>query len=271
MNQVVDRTDIKMNLLKILLALAVMGVAVWFTQTELFIDKQREFNQSLMSAIRELKREASLKTMITISFFSVLYGIIHALGPGHGKLIILNFLLNNSNNYKKAIKTSFFTTLTHVGVAVAIAFLFKYVFTTIRYFQRIAILGNFKTVSAVIIALIGVLIIVYPLIKKWIPIKDKLLTENTAITGMLAGAVPCPLSMTIMLVSISYSIEYIGIALVASIAFGILVFLSVFSLVFIYFRKNSSILLKVAKLKGPIDFRYIQGLLYVIIGIILFS
>lgn len=257
-------------LIKIFIVIGIFSLCVWLTQTEFFIDKQREFNQILMSGIRELKEVASTKTLLMISFFSILYGVIHALGPGHGKLIISNFLLNNSNDYKKAIRASFFTTLTHVGVAVIIAFLFKYVFTTIRSFQRIAVLGNFKTVSAIIIGTIGVLVIIYPMIKKWMPINDKLIRENTVMIGMLAGAVPCPLSMTIMLVSISYSIEYIGILLVASIATGILLFLSIFSLVFVYFKKNSFLFLKGTKIKLPIDFRYIQGLFYIIIGVILF-
>ncbi len=269
MNHVI-KTGLKSNIFKIVFTLIIIGIVVWFTQTDLFIDKQRELNNSLMGAIRELRGAISFETMLTITLFSILYGIIHALSPGHGKLVISNFLLNNSNKYRKALFASLVTTMTHVGVAVLIAFLFKYVFTTIRTFQRIAVLDNFQTVSAIIISSIGALILAYPFIKRWIPLKDKVLTENTVLTGMLAGAAPCPLSMTIMLVSISYSIEHVGIVLVGAIALGILIFLSVFSLLFVHFRESSAVLMKRTEFTLPVNFKYIQGLFYIIIGIILF-
>ncbi len=90
----------KHNSRNIILSLGAMivliGIIFWFSKSEFFLFKQREFNEILMATIRELRQDVDISTLIYLSILSLFYGILHAIGPGHGKLFISGFLLNNS-------------------------------------------------------------------------------------------------------------------------------------------------------------------------------
>ncbi len=254
------------------LIIAALAVAIfWLTKTELFLLKQKEFNQILMSTIRKLRDGVTIESLFYISMLSILYGFFHAIGPGHGKLILSGFLFKNSNDYKKAIKVSLITTVTHVGSAVIISYLLKYIFTGVGHFARINMLDYFKTTSGVLIISIGIAVLFSSTIKKFLPNSknSEAITNNIYLMGLLAGAVPCPLSMMIMLISISYSIELIGIILVTAIAFGILLFLLLFSLSFVLFKDTSTALTEKISLTLPFNIKFIQSGLYILIGCVL--
>ncbi len=72
--------------------------------------------------------------------------------------------------------------------------------------------------------------------------------------------------MTIVLISISYSIEYIGIILVTAIALGILLFLLLFSFVFVHFKDSSILFAEKVKIVFPFKLKYIQSGFYIMIG-----
>lgn len=256
----------KKIIFSIIIVTVLMGLIFWLSKSDIFLLKQREFNKTLMMTIRELRTELKVSTLIYLSFLSMLYGLIHAIGPGHGKLVISGFLMNNSNNYKKAIRASFFTTLTHVGMAVILAYLLKYIFTGVGHFARMNMMGHFKLASGILIGLIGLTLFFGSEIKKLLPNDGKIISNNAFLTGLLGGAIPCPLSMTIILISISYSIEYIGIILVSSIALGILSFLLIFSAGFVFFKTNSILIAQKNRFKLPFKIRYLQSLFYIAIG-----
>ena len=61
---------------------------------------QRELHQSLAKAVRIMQQQGSgaVLSLIVISF---LYGIFHAAGPGHGKLIIATYLATHRTKLKE--------------------------------------------------------------------------------------------------------------------------------------------------------------------------
>ena len=244
-------------------AALLIGLIIFFAQSELFADLQRNFNDIFIASLQQLKENLTLSSVFYLLPFAVLYGAFHAVGPGHGKLLLSAFLLNDSNNYKKGLIASLIATITHVGMAVILAYLLKYVFTGLGHFARINMLANFKTISGIIILTIGLIILFAPLFKK-LGIKSKILT-HTIPTGIIAGIIPCPLSMTILLVSISFSIEILGLIFVAAIALGILLFLSLFTLLFVFFKKNSLGLGRQIKL--PVNLHYLQSGFYICVGL----
>ncbi len=259
------------NIVALTLLISLALATIWLTKTDIFIIKQKEFNNFLMSGIREIKSGISFLKLLYLSLFSIAYGFFHAMGPGHGKLFISGFLIKRKNSYAKAIFITFITTTTHVGTAIIIAYLLKYVFTGITYFGRISMLENFKLVSGTVILLLGFTIIFSSHFKKIIPsfLTSLSLTDNIYFAGIIAGAIPCPLSMMVILISISYSIEFIGLLLVCSIAFGILLFLTLFSLSFIFLKENSSKFGQQLQFKLPFDVHYLQGSFYLLIACII--
>jgi ABC-type nickel/cobalt efflux system permease component RcnA len=221
-----------------------------------------------MNYISIIKQGGSNDSIIYLSLITILYGMIHAIGPGHGKLFMASFLLNEKNPFKKGLILSLVTSLTHVGVAVVIAYVLKYLAVGLGHFAKIDLLQNFKTISAIVIIIIGLVIVFDKFLSKLAPfIKSEVLQQNPFITGIIAGAVPCPLSMTIILISITYSIESIGFILVSSIAFGILLFLSLFATVFVLLKKNALHHLKNRKGLPSFNLKYLQSLFYILVGL----
>ena len=85
-----------------------------FTQ---IADWQRLFNQLISDNLHHIQQHSTVAgvTLITASF---LYGVIHALGPGHGKFIIASYLSTHESRLKQSIKLSVFSSLTQGIVAV---------------------------------------------------------------------------------------------------------------------------------------------------------
>jgi nickel/cobalt exporter len=75
------------------------GVAGWV------FAKQAEFYRSLSTYIRASKEDgAAMWGLFAISF---LYGVFHAVGPGHGKAVISSYLVANQETWRRGIVLSF--------------------------------------------------------------------------------------------------------------------------------------------------------------------
>ena len=57
---------------------------------------QADFNRDLTAALKGLKQGDAFWWLGGISF---LYGIVHAAGPGHGKVVISSYLVANEARY----------------------------------------------------------------------------------------------------------------------------------------------------------------------------
>jgi ABC-type nickel/cobalt efflux system permease component RcnA len=88
------------------------GLAGWI------LAKQGEFYRSMSQVIRAAKTDGTaVWTLLGISF---LYGIFHAVGPGHGKAVISSYLVANEETWRRGVVLSFASALLQAVVAVAI-------------------------------------------------------------------------------------------------------------------------------------------------------
>lgn len=80
--------------------------------------KQSEFYRQISSTIRAAKADGSaVWSLLAISFA---YGIFHAAGPGHGKMVISSYLVANEETARRGIALSFASALVQALVAIAI-------------------------------------------------------------------------------------------------------------------------------------------------------
>ena len=118
---------------------------------------QRGLHQSLSTALRAIDAngfDASL-TLVGLSFF---YGVFHAAGPGHGKVVISTYLLSHESQLRRGILLSFASSLTQgltaiLLVTVAVG-LFGYSMKQTR-----GLMFGVELASFALIALVGLLII----------------------------------------------------------------------------------------------------------------
>jgi ABC-type nickel/cobalt efflux system permease component RcnA len=80
--------------------------------------RQSELYREMSATIRAAKSDGSaVWTLLGISFA---YGIFHAAGPGHGKLVISSYLVANEETARRGIALSFASAFLQALVAVAI-------------------------------------------------------------------------------------------------------------------------------------------------------
>src|SRR5262249_44739605 len=91
---------------------AVGGVLGWI------FAKQAEFYRQFSSLLRAAKADGSAAwTLFGLSF---LYGIFHAVGPGHGKAVISSYIVANNETWTRGVVLSFASALLQALVAVAV-------------------------------------------------------------------------------------------------------------------------------------------------------
>ena len=77
------------------------GGSMW-SQAEAWIwSKHHEFKHSLTRELRKLRGKEGIGwTLVLISF---LYGVLHAAGPGHGKVVLTTYLLTHRNQLRRGV------------------------------------------------------------------------------------------------------------------------------------------------------------------------
>lgn len=164
-----------------------------------------------------------------ILLVSFIYGLVHALGPGHGKMVIASYFLAKEAKVKEAFKAGFLTSVIHTLSALFITGILYLFFQNAitKYFQEIN--ANMYKVSAVFIIFIA-LFLFYEAYKdrnedeKLETLKNKnLLTVSFSI-----GIVPCPGVMTITLFAMILGYMSLGVlsAITMSIGMGITISLA---------------------------------------------
>jgi nickel/cobalt transporter (NicO) family protein len=70
-------------------------------------EKQAQYNRELVQAVRRFKTDNVFVAAGALAFLSFLYGVFHAVGPGHGKAIISSYVLANEQTAKRGVLIAF--------------------------------------------------------------------------------------------------------------------------------------------------------------------
>lgn len=192
----------------------------------------------LANQIRDAKTPGP---MLALALVSLLYGIFHALGPGHGKTIVSTFFLAKDAKLKQSLIAGFFIALVHAISALTMVlilfFLIRGIFSVgFENASRIV-----QTVSFGIIAVIGAVMLVqrirgkehshgHFLEKKHeheheddeIQEGEPGIVTNRELLGIAiaSGIVPCPGASAIILVCLSLNVLLAGVVAVTMISIG---------------------------------------------------
>lgn len=101
-----------------------MVKAGWFSNiAATLVDMQRHLTQMIADLVRAVQPgEAAFNPLALASLLviSLLYGIIHALGPGHGKAIASSFFLTRPARLRHGIELGYWLALIHAAVAITL-------------------------------------------------------------------------------------------------------------------------------------------------------
>lgn len=68
---------------------------------------QRDLTTAMTAAVRRLQTGNVVSSTAFLAFVSFLYGVLHAVGPGHGKFVISSYALANEQTVRRGIALSF--------------------------------------------------------------------------------------------------------------------------------------------------------------------
>ncbi|HFU77659.1 MAG TPA: hypothetical protein ENK68_04060 [Epsilonproteobacteria bacterium] len=210
----------------------------------------------MKAILQDIKKNNTVTSYFWLLFFSFVYGILHAIGPGHGKTLVSSYFLSDNRSVFKAFNISLLIGVVHTFSAffltVFIYFLLDFVFNSfITNVEYVA-----SKISAVVIILIA-LYLIYKKFKASKQIKTMSFTShnpNLSTCGchachtksedigviLAAGIVPCPGTVTIFIFTFGLGIYYIGFlsAIFMSLGMSLIIFITAY--LSINIRKKSS-------------------------------
>lgn len=211
------------------------------TQVGGFSESLRTLTEKIHGALAEAQEHPNIHTIGAILLFSLLYGILHAAGPGHGKTLVTSYFSTNERSYSRGGLIALLIATTHVISAFAITMIL-YWFVHAMFSQTISDVSLYttKTSGAVIL-----LIALYLARQKWNYYRPrpnvitfsttpphvsscgchscKTTANSTDLMLILgAGIVPCPGTIVVFLFAISMGMIWLGVlsAVVMSLGMG---------------------------------------------------
>jgi hypothetical protein len=70
-------------------------------------DTQQSMQRELATSVKRLKSGNAIGAALALAGLSFLYGVVHAVGPGHGKAIISSYVVANEETARRGIMISF--------------------------------------------------------------------------------------------------------------------------------------------------------------------
>jgi len=207
----------------------------------------RESVAKIKELFETIKDEKHPLSYFSLLLFAYIYGVIHALGPGHGKTLVASYFLTNERSYSKAFWISASIGIVHTFSAFLLTLSIYYlVDTLLSQFVQDSVYFTTK-ISALMIMSIAIYLF-YTKIKAYKKIKTVSIsnfstsqhistcacsackTEKTTDIGLIlsAGIIPCPGTTTIFIFSISLGLYYAGFlaAIVMSLGMSTIIYLS---------------------------------------------
>ncbi len=239
----------------VLLMLALIGALVFSDGVaelaRYSAEYQRQIQQSLSTALRDIQSgsgSVALWTLVAVCFG---YGVVHTLGPGHGKAVVVAYFLDSTRPraWIEGIFAGAWIAFTHTLAALLLA-------GTLKIFYAVGLLGalrevrNVEIVSYVLILLVGFW-------RLWAGITGRLhehshgtdhdhghghdhhhghdhdhahAAPQRTIAGWLlltaAGIAPCAGALVVILLSVALGVMWAGVIGVVAIAFGMAITLA---------------------------------------------
>jgi ABC-type nickel/cobalt efflux system permease component RcnA len=124
---------------------------------------QKTLNESLAAITRSLQGSRSVGGLLFVVFISLVYGIFHAAGPGHGKTIVSSFFLANDAKLRHSVAIGYLIAGVHSLAALTVVLVLYYLvrglfsvgieqanhYIQLATFGVIAVLGAFMLVGRI--------------------------------------------------------------------------------------------------------------------------
>lgn len=207
---------------------------------------QRRIQQALSVSLRDIKAGSGSLALWTLATVCFGYGVVHTLGPGHGKAVVVAYFLDSTRPraWIEGVFAGAWIAFTHTLAALLLAGALK-LLGTVGLFGALREVRNVEMVSYLLILAIGIW-------RLWAGITGRLHehhhgddphhhhdhdhdhhhhdTRQRTLAGWLlltaAGIAPCAGALVVILLSIALDVVWAGVIGVLAIALGMAITLS---------------------------------------------
>jgi nickel/cobalt transporter (NicO) family protein len=165
-----------------------------------------------MAAFAQTRDLALLTSMLPLG---VVFGAVHALTPGHGKTVLVSYLVSSRLVFLRGLLVSGALTLTHVGSAVVLALVGAPLLS--RAFGLFGRAPAFEWTSHVLLLGLGLWLLVRA-IRGRTHRHDQ---RDGLLVGVAAGLVPCPLTLFAMVAALARGVPEAGLAFAVAMLGGV--------------------------------------------------
>jgi len=130
------------------------------------LDKQQGLQRMLATSVKSLKTDNPMAGALTLVALSFLYGILHAVGPGHGKTIISSYVVANEETARRGVIISFIAAGLQALTAVALVGVLLFGLNA-SGLQINAWSNELETVSYAMITVVGFYLLVTQSLRLW--------------------------------------------------------------------------------------------------------
>lgn len=161
--------------------------------------------------------QGSLAAIFAAMGAAILFGVLHAMMPGHGKTVLFSYHLGQKGSLVSSIANGAILALTHVGIAVVL------ILAGFTVISKVFVVGGrtpqFEFASGILIVLIGAYLLWQAARRPRANGGDR--TESDGRTlAFVTGLVPCPLTTFIMSYALARGLLAAGLAVTAAMALG---------------------------------------------------
>ena len=225
---------------------------------------QRWIYGTLTGGITEFADTRNWATLAAVFPLGIVFGAIHALTPGHGKSVLASYVVGSRIAVLRSLGVASVLALTHVGSAVILALLAAPLVsrTLGGGVGRAPVL---EMLSWGLLTVIGLWFLIRALGGR--PHAH----HEGVVVGIVAGLIPCPLTLFVMVYALSHAVPAAGLTFAAAMLIGIAFTLSTVALAVILAREGVVYLLdhyggSIARISRMLDLA--SGLLLIAIGFV---
>jgi ABC-type nickel/cobalt efflux system permease component RcnA len=132
----------------------------WIQQT------QQQLYRELAGGVRTLKQERAFSAGLALVLISFFYGVVHAIGPGHGKAVISSYALANERTARRGIILAFGSSFVQALSAIVLVGVMAIVLNAAGLSIRERV-GELETLSYALVAAVGAVMLFAAVRRIW--------------------------------------------------------------------------------------------------------
>jgi nickel/cobalt transporter (NicO) family protein len=179
-----------------------------------------------------VKSAADLPGVLSLISIGFVFGLVHALMPGHGKSVLVSYHLARPSRIAEGVATGTLVALTHVGSAVV--FVMAGIAVISHSFADGGRAPAFEVLSATLITVIGAFLVFRALQ----PSHEHRHSQDGRKLAVVTGLIPCPLTTFILTFAIAHNKLAAGFVAVAGMMAGVIATLVSFAVAAVIARER---------------------------------